>query len=118
MWPTNTFFVERKESDNNFAEEEDMFDVALEEHTKDTRGGRSKGGKGGKGGAPNPKRAKRDAKFGFGGKKRFSKSGDAVSSGDLSRFSTKKNREGFGGPAKKKGKTMRPGKSKRAAKRQ
>ncbi len=32
------------------------------------------------------KRQKRDQKFGFGGKKRFSKSGDAMSSGDVSGF--------------------------------
>lgn len=36
------------------------------------------------------KRQKRDEKFGFGGKKRFAKSGDAISSGDLSGFSAKK----------------------------
>jgi rRNA-processing protein EBP2 len=36
------------------------------------------------------KRQKRDQKFGFGGKKRFSKSGDAVSSGDIKGFSVKK----------------------------
>jgi rRNA-processing protein EBP2 len=50
------------------------------------------------------KRQKRDAKFGFGGKKRFSKSGDAVSSGDLRGFSAKK----------MKGKQQRPGKGRRA----
>lgn len=36
------------------------------------------------------KRQKKDDKFGFGGKKRFSKSGDAASSGDLRAFSVKK----------------------------
>lgn len=65
-----------------------MFDVALEDaatsskRSRETRGGpvAEKGGK----------RRKRDEKFGFGGKKRFSKSGDAVSSGDLRDFSAKK----------------------------
>lgn len=36
------------------------------------------------------KRQKKDGKFGFGGKKRFSKSGDAASSADLRGFSSKK----------------------------
>lgn len=36
---------------------------------------------------PRFKRQKKDAKFGFGGKKRFSKSGDAASSGDMRGFS-------------------------------
>lgn len=52
------------------------------------------------------KRQKRDAKFGFGGKKRFSKSGDAVSSGDLRGFSARK---------MKGGKTQRLGKGRRAS---
>ena len=39
---------------------------------------------------PPNKRQKRDERFGFGGKKRFAKSGDALSSGDLRDFSTKK----------------------------
>lgn len=55
------------------------------------------------------KRQKKDQKYGFGGKKRFSKSGDAASSGDMSGFSTRKNKSSFPGVKKK-----RPGKSKRA----
>ncbi len=55
------------------------------------------------------KRQKKDEKFGFGGKKRFKKSGDAMSSGDLRGFSTKKMK---GGAAK-----QRPGKARRAGKR-
>lgn len=44
------------------------------------------------------KRQKKDAKYGFGGKKRNAKSGDALSSGDVSGFSVKKNRaSSFGG---------------------
>lgn len=67
-------------------------------------------------GAPNPKRQKKNAKYGFGGKKRFSKSGDALSSGDLSGFSAKRMKSGGGaGGGKKPGKTPRLGKSRRKA---
>ncbi|KGO74433.1 Eukaryotic rRNA processing [Penicillium italicum] len=75
----------------------DMFDVAIDEATQPDKK-RSRGD--GPGGS---KRQKKDAKFGFGGKKRHAKSGDAVSSGDLSNFSAKK----------MKGGAKRPGKSKR-----
>jgi rRNA-processing protein EBP2 len=51
------------------------------------------------------KRQKKDAKYGYGGKKRFAKSGDAMSSGDLRGFSAKK---------MKAGAKQRPGKSRRA----
>lgn len=56
---------------------------------------------------PSTKRQKKDQKFGFGGKKRHAKSGDAASSGDLRNFSVKKMKGGAG--------PKRPGKSKRAA---
>lgn len=59
----------------------------------------------GRDGAGNSKRQKKDEKFGFGGKKRHAKSGDATSSGDLRNFSAKK---------MKAGGAKRPGKSKRA----
>lgn len=74
-----------------------MFDVAIDETTQPEKK-RSRGD--GPGGS---KRQKKDAKFGFGGKKRHAKSGDAISSGDLSNFSAKK----------MKGGAKRPGKSKR-----
>lgn len=54
------------------------------------------------------KRQKKNEKFGFGGKKRHAKSGDAMSSGDLRGYSVKKMKGGAAGP-------KRPGKSKRAA---
>ncbi|KAJ5690218.1 rRNA-processing protein EBP2 [Penicillium macrosclerotiorum] len=76
----------------------DLFDVAIEDAGKPEKRGRD--------GGPGAKRQKRDQKFGFGGKKRFSKSGDAMSSGDMRGFSTKK---------MKAGGAKRPGKSKRAA---
>lgn len=73
--------------------------MAIEEAEKpDTR----KRGRDGAG----SKRQKKDDKFGFGGKKRHAKSGDAASSGDLRNFSAKKMKSG----------SKRPGKSKRAAK--
>lgn len=55
------------------------------------------------------KRQKKDAKFGFGGKKRFAKSGDAFSTSDLKTFSAK------GMKGRKKG-GQRPGKIRRAQK--
>ena len=75
------------------------------------------------------KRQKKDTKFGFGGKKRFGKSGDAMSSGDLSSFSAKRMKDrggdrgapggrgpgGPGGPGAKKGPKPRLGKSRRQA---
>lgn len=74
-----------------------MFDVAVDDEiaAKPTRKDRM---------GPN-KRAKKDEKYGHGGKKRFAKSGDAQSSGDLKGFSSKK----------MKGQTKtRPGKARRA----
>ncbi|CAG8009183.1 unnamed protein product [Penicillium nalgiovense] len=75
----------------------DMFDIAIDEASQPEKK-RSRGD-----GPGNSKRQKKDAKFGFGGKKRHAKSGDAKSSGDLSNFSAKKMKAG----------AKRPGKSKR-----
>ena len=86
--------------------EAEMFDVALEEAVKGHRGTA--------GGGINHKRQKKDQKYGFGGRKRFAKSTDAKSSGDLSGFSHKKNKAQFAGIKKRKP-AMRPGKSKRAS---
>lgn len=77
---------------------------------KKDRDARRAGGKSstvrGPGGKPNPKRAKKNEKYGFGGKKRFAKSNDATSSADMRDFSAKKMK---GGAAK------RPGKARRAS---
>jgi len=89
-------------------EEADLFDVALDDTVskpdsrRDLRRER---------GVSNNKRQKKNEKFGYGGKKRFSKSGDAFSSGDLTGFSTRKmkGKAGGGGAAAK-----RPGKARRA----
>jgi len=85
-------------------------------------GKKARNGAGGRrDGAPNAKRQKRDEKFGFGGKKRHAKSGDATSSGDLSGFSVNKmkgrtkGRPGRPGKAGKAGKAPRPGKARRKA---
>ena len=57
--------------------------------------------------ANNFKRQKRDQKFGFGGKKRFAKSGDATSTADMRGFSAKKMKAGGAGVKKRLGKSRR-----------
>ena len=103
MEPKTDYFLERKgAATGRVNEDDDLFDIRIEDASKPDR---SKGAKGGS--KPNPKRQKRDEKFGFGGKKRFSKSGTAASSADLSGFSAKRMK------SQKKG-TKRLGKSRRA----
>ncbi|KAL8768919.1 MAG: hypothetical protein Q9209_004974 [Squamulea sp. 1 TL-2023] len=99
--------AERKNTDTGGAEEADLFDVALEDASKTDKTGRSSSrpGQGGRG--PSSKRQKKDDKFGFGGKKRFAKSGDAISSSDLRAFNSRKMK------GQKKG-SQRLGKSRRA----
>ncbi|KAJ6261961.1 hypothetical protein Dda_2760 [Drechslerella dactyloides] len=94
--------------------EGDPFDIAIEKATKETRNSRTDRG------APNAKRQRKNEKFGFGGRKKFAKSGDAASSGDMSGFSAKgmkRNSFGGSGGGGKKKPAMRPGKSKRQARR-
>jgi len=137
--------TERQESSNDLPtrEADDLFDVAVDHELKDFNdarregftkkgpGGRRGGGgeRGSAGGAPSAKRQRKDAKFGFGGKKRFSKSGDAMSAGDLSGFSARRMKGrpgaaggrggggagGRGGGGASRGKTARPGKNRRQA---
>ena len=83
-----------------------MFDVALEDAADTAKGDRAARRSGGAGVGLNRKRQKKDEKFGFGGKKRFAKSNDARSSGDMKDYSVKK--------MKGKSGKQRPGKSKRA----
>ncbi|KAI1125378.1 eukaryotic rRNA processing protein EBP2-domain-containing protein [Nemania abortiva] len=89
--------------------EADLFDVGVEnelsKHKGSQRGERGTGG-------PGAKRQKKNEKFGFGGKKKYSKSGDAASSGDLSGFNVKRMKGGVKG---KTPKTARLGKSRRKA---
>ncbi|KAL4940904.1 hypothetical protein BDV06DRAFT_230059 [Aspergillus oleicola] len=82
---------------------DDLFDVAVEDAVSENPRKRARGDTSG----PNLKRQKKNEKYGFGGKKRHAKSGDAASSGDLRSFSVKKMKGGAG--------AKRPGKSKRAA---
>lgn len=93
----------RKDSGLDTTHEEDIFDVALEDaattQKKDRDERRAKA-------AGQHKRKAKDAKFGFGGKKRHAKEGDAKSAGDMRDYSVKKMKAG--------GAKQRPGKSKRA----
>jgi rRNA-processing protein EBP2 len=101
-------------------EAEDMFDVAVDNELAGYTKPGSSGGKkrpGAPRGAPSAKRQRKDAKYGFGGKKRHAKSGDAISSGDLTGFSTRrmKGKPGPGGGGGGGGKAKRPGKARRQA---
>ncbi|PPJ51871.1 hypothetical protein CBER1_09070 [Cercospora berteroae] len=84
------------------ANEDDPFDVALEDAA--TTAAKDKAERRAQGDGPNRKRQKKNEKFGFGGKKRFSKSNDAKSTADDRGYSVKKMKAG----------SKRPGKSKRA----
>jgi rRNA-processing protein EBP2 len=115
--------LERKGQDTglvNEAVDDDLFEnIDVEDGPKTNRQGRERGSSG-----PASKRQKKDQKFGFGGKKRFAKSGDAVSTADMRGFSasrmkggwsgaTSRGRGGGGGGGKRS--TKRLGKSRRAA---
>ncbi|CAK7896392.1 rRNA-processing protein Ebp2p [[Candida] anglica] len=91
----------RKRGNNEFSNDDD-FQIALEEATREDRDGSS--GHDNKRRKPNAKRMAKDSKYGSGGIKRGSRKNDAQSSMDVSGFSAKK----------MKGKTARPGKSKRS----
>ena len=94
--------TERKGADLENPVEDDRFDVALEDKAEPRKGRDRESGR-------SSKRQKKDAKFGFGGKKRFSKSGDAMSSGDMKGFSVKKMKGRTSGP-KRLGKSRRTSK--------
>lgn len=108
----------RQESGGDMATQEaDIFDVGVEKELgkpgrrgdKDGKNNRSGPGRGaGAGGAQKGKRQKKDEKYGFGGKKRHGKSGDAVSSSDLSGFDPKRMKAGG-----RVSKPSRPGKNRR-----
>lgn len=84
----------KKKRGANEISNDDEFQIALEEATAEDRPKRMK---------PNGKRQAKDAKYGFGGKKRFLRKNDADSSADI-----------YGrGKGKGKGKPSRPGKSRR-----
>ncbi|KAF5026036.1 hypothetical protein F66182_1891 [Fusarium sp. NRRL 66182] len=103
--------LKRKRSESGGADlgtnEADIFDVGVESEMK-KHNARSGAGRGQVGaGAVNHKRAKKNEKYGFGGKKRHAKSGDAMSSSDLSGFNAKKMKAGS------KVSKPRPGKARR-----
>jgi len=92
------------------ATEADLFDVAVDKELAGYNKSNKSSDRSGPGrGGPNAKRQKKNEKYGFGGKKRHAKSGDAVSSSDLSGFDPKKMK------AKGRVSKTRPGKSRRQA---
>ncbi|OAQ85327.1 rRNA processing protein [Purpureocillium lilacinum] len=100
----------RQESGGDLGTNEaDMFDVGVESEL--AKHSQRSAGKGKQSQSVNNKRQKKNEKFGFGGKKRHAKSGDAISSGDLSGFNAKQ-MKASGRP---KGKAQRPGKARRKA---
>ncbi|KXJ93100.1 eukaryotic rRNA processing protein EBP2-domain-containing protein [Microdochium bolleyi] len=112
--------LKRKRSENSGdvgAKEADLFDVGVEaelnKHKAQRAFSRGKDGDAkSQQHAPNAKRQKKNEKFGFGGKKKHSKSGDAMSSGDMSGFSAKRMKTGTKGKIPK---TARLGKARRNA---
>lgn len=99
-------WIERRTTTNTAAaQEEDLFDIALEDVTKLDRSGKLANNTSDE--QTHGKRRKKDHKFGFGGKKRFAKSGDATSSADLRGFSSRKTK-------RQKTSTQRLGKNRRA----
>lgn len=92
--------TERQGAEIGNTHEEDLFDIALDNDAKPSDRRRSDG-------KPDTKRAKKDQKFGFGGKKRHAKSNDAKSSADGRDFSVKRMKGKAGGGAKRPGKSVR-----------
>ncbi len=88
-------------------------DKEIQSHSKNDSSNNRRPGAGDSGGS-NAKRQKKNEKYGFGGKKRHAKSGDAMSSGDMSAFSARKMKKGApkGGGSKA---PQRPGKGRRKA---
>jgi rRNA-processing protein EBP2 len=77
-------------------EADDLFEnVDVEEGPKIDRQGRERGA------GPAFKRQKKDQKFGFGGKKRFAKSGDATSTADMRGFSASRMKGGGSGATRR-----------------
>ena len=99
--------LKKKRGANEISNDDD-FQIALEEATENNQkyghGGSGSGGDN-KRRKPNSKRLAKDAKYGFGGKKRGKRENDAASSADISGFSTRKMKDKS---------TSRPGKSKRS----
>lgn len=92
--------LKKKRSGNDVGNDDD-FQIALEDATREERRGDAGGDT--KRSRPNTKKLAKESKYGFGGKKAGSRKNDAESSSDVS---------GFNG-SRLKGKQARPGKSKR-----
>ena len=93
--------------------EPDMFDIAVdEENDKPSR--RRDGAPADKRMKTNHKRAGKNAKFGFGGKKRHAKSNDATSSADMTGYMKGRMKGAGGRPGTKSAAKARPGKARRA----
>jgi rRNA-processing protein EBP2 len=109
--------TERQESSGDLgATEADLFDVAVDDEIKSYK--RQKTGEDKSRDnvhARNKKRQYKNEKFGFGGKKRHAKSGDAISSGDVSAISGRKSKYGVQKTKGVKSKTLRHGKMRRKA---
>ncbi|RYP54389.1 hypothetical protein DL768_000806 [Monosporascus sp. mg162] len=105
----------RQESSGDLGTNEaDLFDVGVDHELNAHKSKASSGRNGGdrEQHRPNAKRQKKNEKYGFGGKKRHAKSGDAVSTGDMSGFSARRMKTGSHAKVPK---TARLGKSRRKA---
>jgi len=92
-------------------EDDDLFQsIAVEAEPGKDRSGRERGGADADGRKFKRTKTEKDKKFGHGGKKRFAKSGDAVSSADMKGFSVGRMKG-----KSKAGGAKRPGKARRAA---
>ncbi|PWY97359.1 Ebp2-domain-containing protein [Testicularia cyperi] len=121
--------LKRKHSSMDDGDDGDEFDVRLEEALADKPGRTAKKGAAAERDGPNKKsrmpRSARDAKYGFGGKKRYAKSNTAESTNDFSVGPTRgargskpkvSGKAGFR-PKQKSGAAKRPGKARRAGQR-
>ena len=108
---TRSSLIERKGALDNAQEDDDAFDVAVEDAIADRPAKRTRGGPGEKRGLP---RQARDKKFGFGGPGRRAKQNTKSSTDDFEpRRGGGKPARGGGGRGGKTGAAKRPGKSRR-----
>ena len=123
--------IERKGLDPATEAEDDPFDIAIDNAARDTKSSRDHHHhrRGDRDSGPSQKRQRKDQKYGFGGKKRHAKSGDAISSADMRSFPGRRMKHDSGGASRNsnrgsegargrkkgpsKGGSVRPGKSKR-----
>ncbi|KAG0310530.1 rRNA-processing protein and EBNA1-binding protein ebp2 [Dissophora globulifera] len=91
-----TSLKKKRQGNDNTANADDEFDVALASDDEQRGSGGAKNGNNKRSASSTPgsrsKRLKKDQKFGFGGKKRNAKSNTAESSADMSGFNVKRNK--------------------------